>query len=199
MHCLFHLQTLKEIYESDFLLTFLDVKNSMPLATWYEKLRRSSVSRDRLSSSNISLSESSSTYGLPEGKNRKQIFLCVRKCEILDLASTVFQYQGIMLMAGLLAFAERSSLLRGRAGRRLASSRRPHGHVAVQAVTVERKGAVSFQTSTAIQPHCCPNTLVLRTFWIVNTITDFFSSAHNKLFFMYYTRMRLTRPSLFAA
>lgn len=82
MLCICHCWTLKEIYERcDFLLTFLDVKNSMPLATWYEKLRRSSVSRDRLSSSNISLSECASTYWLPVSENKKlnNFFYFVRK------------------------------------------------------------------------------------------------------------------------
>lgn len=47
-------------------LTFLEAKNSMPLATWYEKLKRSSVSRDISSSSNISPSLSASTYWPPK-------------------------------------------------------------------------------------------------------------------------------------
>lgn len=141
-------------------LTFLDVKNSMPLATWYEKLRRSSVSRDRLSSSNISLSESASTYWLPERKNKTlNTFLFCTKKKNIDLASSVFQYWEICSMAGVLAFAWRSLLLRGRAGRQGASSRRPHGHVAVQAVAAERKGAVSFQTSTAIHSPAAVQTL----------------------------------------
>lgn len=85
------------------------------------------------------------------------------------------------LMNVWLAFAYRTSLLS--AEWLFASSRRPHGHVAVQAVTVKRKRAVWSELS------CCPNPLLLRTFWIVNTSILFylphkpeppFLNTHNK-------------------
>lgn len=42
----------------------------------------------------------------------------------------------------LLAFVQGVSLQRRRAEMLVASNRRPHGHVAIQAVSVKRKGAV---------------------------------------------------------
>ena len=48
------------------MLTFLEARKSMPLATWYEKLSRSSVSRGRASSCVGSFSRSDSLAEVPE-------------------------------------------------------------------------------------------------------------------------------------
>lgn len=133
------------------MLTFLEAKNSMPLATWYEKLRRSSVSRDRPSSSNISLSASASTYEPPAGQTQTGRGSFPWNRVSFKYLSVYFNTEVFDEWQAPLAFVQRASLLGGRAERRLASSRRPHGHVAVQAVSVKRKR--SSLVSAEPQPH----------------------------------------------